>query len=1136
MSWWMKVSGDGLRSRRGARRRPRLEWKPETLEARLVLYAQSAHVDFANLSTNFFRTEFGLDRLARLNLYSQIASGAFDEDEIGANPFGENSTLNHPSIRHFWAHSIPGFARAPDDGLYLADSAPNRSQKYFTGGVGFAGGADGDWGQGGGLNAASAGEGITALMLQSGQEAKAAYWLGHVMHLLQDMAVPAHSHADPHLDVAGVSVDADPYHDWIDGHQFSIIPNPVTDRWSNFNDFNTNRRAQYYPQITTDSLTAIRSPEEIQNGLGGSALYTLFLQTADTSARYDTKDYDGSVDGGSVRGSESLYSAIERYSRFTEAVLNSQARVLVPLTVDAGAELLRYFYSTFDQDLPAVDLSSTFTSTNEASPQSFATDSFEVTAVGSDQDTGDSGVGKDLFELEYREKRSDGTWGDWRPLESSRPDTEFDRTEHFTDGGGYRPAFQGKSGALASVVFHGLPGGQYSFRARGEDGAGNVSDWSDTYYVRIGSGELNVIEVIDRSGSMSGTKLTQAKQAATLFAELLNLGDRLGVVMFGSSASTVFSLATIADTNGSVLNQAKTAIAGITSSGSTAIGQGLQLAGTQLAGAGTAKKAIILLSDGEENVTPYAQTVLNNGGVSADTIVYTIGLGSGADAALMQSIAQQRGGQYFFSPTPGQLAQIYDQLASTVTGGQELTRTSGTLTQGQSASTSFQVSGAETELTARVTWPGSLFNLELIAPDGRVIRTDGTGAGSDVRVISGGTYQYIRVVAPQAGTWRMSTTAVQVDANGEPFELAALVKSSLIVEDLPRSERLPPGSMPFQVRISDVLPILGLRIQATVPGNAPATLYDDGLHGDGAANDGVYGGNLGFVRSGSATVSISASAGNVSFFQRNLTTTFNLLDPIRMYRGYNPTVDAHLFTTNQIEFQSATRRGYRDEANGQSGFALLPSSLANTLPVYRLYNLKSGQHYYTTSSGERDALVAINPPPVGGSDNRTFGWRYERIEGYINTAPTVGATEVFRLYNRISGVHLFTEVAAMRDAVLANFPGVWEQHGSLGFGYAISSGGLVVQPATASADVAVAFDSALVPVSAGDETPAEDGPITNVASLIAIAPPSPVAAESSGVPAAVELSPPLPVRRAVPIGEASAEEIDGVFQAFHLDL
>lgn len=1085
-----------------------------------------------------FQTEFGLDRLGRLDLYPTMSVGAFDEDEVGANPFGENSTANHPSIRHFWAHDFFGFGRTVDDGLFLADSAPNRSEKYFTGGIGFAGGLDGDWGLGGGINAAQAGEGITALMLQSGQEVKGAYWLGHVMHLLQDMAVPAHAHADPHLDVAGVSVDADPYHDWIDGHDFNILPDPISDRWSSFNDSNANRRALYYPPITTDRLTAIRSPDEIENALGGTglgALYTLFLQTADTAAQFDTKDYDGSVNAGSVRGSELIFSSIERYFHFTREVLNNQASVLVPLTINSGAELIRYFYSTFDQELPVVDLASTFTSTDENAPQSLLKDSFEVTAVGSDQDTGDSGVGKDKFQMEYREKRSDGTWGDWQPLASTRPDQTMDRTEHFSDGGSHRPSLQGKSGALASVVFHALPGGQYSFRARGEDGAGNVSDWSDTYYVRIGSGELNVVEVIDRSGSMSGTKLTQAKQAATLFAELLNLGDRLGVVSFGSSASTVFPLTTIADTNGSVLNQAKTAIAGITLSGSTAIGQGLQTAGQQLAGAGTAKKAIILLSDGEENVSPYAQTVLDNGGVSADTIVYTIGLGSGADAALMQSIAQQRRGQYYFSPTPAQLVQIYDQLAATVTGGQELTKTTGTLTQGQSASTSFQVSGAETELTARVTWPGSLFNLELIAPDGRVIRTDGTGAGSDVRVISGGTYQYIRVVQPQAGTWRMSTTAVQVDANGEPFELAALAKSSLVVEDLPRSDRLPPGSMPFQVRVSDLLPIAGLSIMASVQGKPAVQLFDDGQHGDGSANDGVYGGNLGFVRSGNGTVSVTATAGGVPFFQRNLTTQFNLLDPIRMYRGYNPTVDAHLFTTNQIEFQAAVRGGYRDEANNQSGFSLLPIAQPGTLPVYRLYNLKSGQHYYTTSSGERDALVAINPPPASGTDRRTFGWRYEGIEGHINTAPTVGATEVFRLYNRISGVHMFTEVAAMRDAILSRFPGIWEQHASLGYGYAMSSTSVVVQPAIAAA----AFDSLLANQedSSSNHSSFEATSLPVAVSLLAS--PSPRAASAiplSDVPES--LAPVSIVRRSA--SSSSPEDdlngLDAVFSGLDLEL
>ena len=64
---------------------------------------------------------------------------------------------------------------------------------------------------------------------------------------------------------------------------------------------------------------------------------------------------------------------------------------------------------------------------------------------------------------------------------------------------------------------------------------------------------------------------------------------------------------------------------------------------------------------------------------------------------------------------------------------------------------------------------------------------------------------------------------------------------------------------------------------------------------------------------------------------------------------------------------------------------------AELVDVYRLYNPNSGEHFYTVSAGERDAL-------------RKAGWWYEGVgwkaakEGY----------DVKRLYNPYVGEHFYT--------------------------------------------------------------------------------------------------------------------------------
>ena len=180
-------------------------------------------------------------------------------------------------------------------------------------------------------------------------------------------------------------------------------------------------------------------------------------------------------------------------------------------------------------------------------------------------------------------------------------------------------------------------------------------------------------------------------------------------------------------------------------------------------------------------------------------------------------------------------------------------------------------------------------------------------------------------------------------------------------------------------------------------------------------------------------------------------------DTQRMYRAYNPNADYHFFTTSQSEFDNAVAHGYRDETTGKAGFLVLPDAVAGATPIYRLYNLLTGRHYYTYSSAERDSLVAIVPAPASGPDTRKVGWRYEKDEGFIYTSPSTGTVEIFRLYNVNTGVHLYTENAAYKDAILNQFSGIWLQHSSFGFALASS----------ASSAVATAPLSALEPSVVG---------------------------------------------------------------------
>ena len=91
-------------------------------------------------------------------------------------------------------------------------------------------------------------------------------------------------------------------------------------------------------------------------------------------------------------------------------------------------------------------------------------------------------------------------------------------------------------------------------------------------------------------------------------------------------------------------------------------------------------------------------------------------------------------------------------------------------------------------------------------------------------------------------------------------------------------------------------------------------------------------------------------------------------------------------------------------AVGLITFSTLPLKAENeTQEIYRLYSVYSGEHFYTASSAERDALNAI-------------GWVYEGV-GWV--APAESQSPVYRLYNSYAGDHHYTVSAEERDALVA---------------------------------------------------------------------------------------------------------------------
>ena len=177
---------------------------------------------------------------------------------------------------------------------------------------------------------------------------------------------------------------------------------------------------------------------------------------------------------------------------------------------------------------------------------------------------------------------------------------------------------------------------------------------------------LDVMIIIDKSGSMAGTKLSQAKTAATAFINNLVLGsDRVGYVSYSTTATLENGLTTSFDT-------IKAKIASTVSNGNTNIGGAARIAYQEMLINGRAgvKHVIIILTDGQANVSDVRTLTPNQYAINQSDlaklrgmIVYSIGLGTDVDSDLLSSMATLP--SYFYnSPTGSDLSNIYLQIAA----------------------------------------------------------------------------------------------------------------------------------------------------------------------------------------------------------------------------------------------------------------------------------------------------------------------------------------------------------------------------------------------------------------------------------------------------------------------------------------
>lgn len=171
---------------------------------------------------------------------------------------------------------------------------------------------------------------------------------------------------------------------------------------------------------------------------------------------------------------------------------------------------------------------------------------------------------------------------------------------------------------------------------------------------------VNVAFVIDRSGSMEGARIEQAREAAIMAVNRLDQGDIASVVIFDDKVNVLIPSQPVNDRAMFAKRIREVAVGD-----STAIYDGVMEGAREVRKSKDARRLnrVVLLSDGQANVGPSRPADFARLGrdlLGEGISVSTIGLGLDYNEDLMLQLARASDGNHAFANAPDDLIQIFN--------------------------------------------------------------------------------------------------------------------------------------------------------------------------------------------------------------------------------------------------------------------------------------------------------------------------------------------------------------------------------------------------------------------------------------------------------------------------------------------
>lgn len=266
---------------------------------------------------------------------------------------------------------------------------------------------------------------------------------------------------------------------------------------------------------------------------------------------------------------------------------------------------------------------------------------------------------------------------------------------------------------------------------------------------------IEVLFIMDTSGSMQGTPLARAKDAAKALMNELAPDDRVAVIAFSDDVRVVLDYT-------SDRAAAVAAIDGLEAEGFTALYQATTAGAVKAASSSASRRAVILLSDGgdfgDRSIATRAESIATVASAAVPFFVVAhsndadVGVpGSQLDRPYLQEVAAASGGRYLEAPQAEDLAGLYAGVGRLLRSQYVVTFDASTAAGTPEAVVAVTVnSGGRASTSEAVYRPGPAF--------GAQIRISGIEAGDSLtepRMI-----EAIVTGTPQRVTWYVDDVVV----------------------------------------------------------------------------------------------------------------------------------------------------------------------------------------------------------------------------------------------------------------------------------------------------------------------------------------------------------------------------------------